>query len=174
VAQIRPYRERDAERVGQLIPSTYARFSLTFASPDELGDLLGPFQHAWSPLAAHRRADAEAIRAPTVLVATDSAEIVGVPRGRDGRLASLFVRGDHHRKGIGSALVGQFEAECLRRGAPVIRVAATLYAVPFYSALGYLRTTGVRNGWSFEGGGLRHQPMKRVLGGRGPAAAPEK
>ncbi len=45
----------------------------------------------------------------------------------------------------------------------MIRVAATLYAVPFYAALGYHRTTGVRNGRSFEGTGLRYQPMKKAL-----------
>jgi GNAT superfamily N-acetyltransferase len=86
-----------------------------------------------------------------------------VLRGRKERLASLFVRGDHHRQGIGRRLVEQFEQECMRQGATVIRVAATLYAIPFYTALGYQRTTGVRNGWSFEGTGLKYQPMKKVL-----------
>jgi putative acetyltransferase len=160
---IRPYRESDAERVGQLIASTYSQFNLSFASPDELGELLGPFRHAWSGEPGHRDAIAQAIRAPTVLVAEEDGEIVGVLRGRNGRLASLFVRGDHHRMGIGRRLVGQFEDECIRQGAMVVRVAATLYAVPFYAALGYRRTTGVRNGWSFEGRGLRYQPMKKVL-----------
>jgi len=31
--------------------------------------------------------------------------------------------------------------------------------------LGYRRTTGIRNGWSFEGAGLQYQPMKKVLAG---------
>jgi len=88
-----------------------------------------------------------------------------VLRGRKERLASLFVREDHHRRGIGRRLVEQFEQECLRQEATVIRVAATLYAIPFYAALGYRKTTGVRNGWSFEGTGLQYQPMKKVLAG---------
>lgn len=91
--------------------------------------------------------------------------IVGVLRGRQERLASLFVRGDYHRQGLGRRLVAAFERACVQDGAAVIRVAATLYAIPFYTALGYQKTTGVRNGWSFEGRGLRYQPMKKVLSG---------
>ena len=108
---------------------------------------------------------ADVIRAPLVFVAEEDDEIVGVLRGRRERLASLFVRGDRHRRGIGRRLVEQFEQECVRRDVTLIRVAATLYAIPFYSALGYRRTTGIRNGWSFEGTGLRYQPMKKVLHG---------
>ena len=162
---IRPYRESDAENVGRLIADTYSRFNLSFATPEELGKLLGPFQHAWSPEPAHREAIARVIRAPLVFVAEDDGEIVGVLRGRKERLASLFVREDHHRRGIGRRLVEQFEQECLRQEATVIRVAATLYAIPFYAALGYRKTTGIRNGWSFEGTGLQYQPMKKVLAG---------
>ena len=40
---------------------------------------------------------------------------------------------------------------------------STLYAVPFYTKLGYKKTTGVRAAWSFEGTGLLYQPMKKVL-----------
>ncbi len=163
VCTIRPYRESDAERVGRLIADTYSRFNLSFASPDELAKLLGPFRHAWSAEPAHREAISQVIRAPMVFVAEEDGEIVGVLRGRRERLASLFVRGDRHRRGIGRRLVEQFEQECIRQDVTVIRVAATLYAIPFYTALGYRRTTGVRNGWSFEGRGLRYQPMKKVL-----------
>jgi predicted N-acetyltransferase YhbS len=103
------------------------------------------------------------IRAPTVFVAEEDGEIVGVLRGRKERLASLFVREDHHRQGIGRRLVEQFEQESMRQEVTVIRVAATLYAIPFYAAQGYRKTTGIRNGWSFEGTGLQYQPMKKVL-----------
>lgn len=51
----------------------------------------------------------------------------------------------------------------LQEKVTVVRVAATLYAIPFYAALGYRKTTGIRNGWSFEGHGLRYQPMKKIL-----------
>ena len=96
-------------------------------------------------------------------MAEDGGEIVGVLRGRPDRLASLFVRGDHHRQGVGRGLVERFESECLQHGATVIRVASTLYAVPFYLAMGYKRSTGIRTGWSFEGRGLMVQPMRKAL-----------
>jgi putative acetyltransferase len=162
---IRPYCESDAESVGRLIADTYSRFNLSFASSDELVKLLGPFRHAWSTEPAHREAIAQVVRAPMVLVAEEDGEIIGVLRGRKERLASLFVREDHHRRGIGRRLVEQFEQESIRQEVKEIRVAATLYAIPFYTALGYRPTTGVRNGWSFEGTGLRYQPMKKVLEG---------
>jgi len=99
-----------------------------------------------------------------VFVAENDREIVGVLRGRMVRLGSLFVRADYHRQGIGRKLVEHFEKECLREGPTVIRVAATLYAVPFYLAMGYKKSTGERIGWSFDGRGLKIQPMRKVLG----------
>lgn len=160
---IRDYQERDAPNVGRLISSTYSEFNLAFASPEQLGAFLGPFWRAESTAAAHQEAIAQVIRSEMVFVAEDEGTIVGVLRGRKDRLASLFVHGNYHRQGIGRQLVGRFEDECRRRGATVIRVAATVYAVPFYLAMGYKRSTGLRSGWSFEGRGLPVQPMRKVL-----------
>lgn len=163
MATIRSYRDADAESVGRLIADTYSAYNLSFASPEELAKLLGPFRYARSTDPVHRAAIADIIRAPVVLIAEEGGEVVGVLRGRKERLASLFVRGDCHRRGIGRALVEEFEHRSLGLGVTTIRVAATLYAIPFYSALGYHKTTGIRDGWSFEGTGLTYQPMKKVL-----------
>lgn len=160
---IRRYRESDAEDVGQLIADTYSEFNLSFAPSTERGPFLGPFQHARSPDRSHREAIAQAIRSDMVFVAEDEGEIVGVLRGRKERLASLFVRGDRHRQSIGRRLVERFEQESRQQGVTVIRVASTLYAIPFYSKMSYKRSTGVRAGWSFEGIGLKYQPMKKIL-----------
>jgi GNAT superfamily N-acetyltransferase len=160
---IRNYNRDDAVEVGILIADTYREFNLDFASPGDVPALLGPFQHARSTNEAHRQEIARTISSEIVLVAQDGADIVGVLRGRKERLGSLFVRKDHHRQGIGRRLVHQFELNCIEEGSSVIRVAATLYAVAFYTALGYKKSTGVRNGWSFEGQGLRYQPMKKVI-----------
>jgi GNAT superfamily N-acetyltransferase len=169
--KIRLYRESDANSVGKLIADTYGKFNLAFAPPEQRGLFLGPFQHARSPDKSHQEAIAQVIRSEMVFVAQDGREIVGVLRGRKGRLASLFVREDHHRQGIGRRLVRRFERECLSQGPAVIRVAATLYAIPFYTAVGYKKSTGLRFGRSFEGRGLRYQPMKKVLGPVGPGVA---
>ena len=118
---------------------------------------------------AHRAAIAEAIGAPMVLVAEEAGAIVGVLRGgrldRRGRtvLQSLFVAAGHQRRGIGRRLVTRFEQACRARGATVVKLSSTLYAVPFYQALAYKRSTGVRTGRSFQGSGLPYQPMKKTL-----------
>jgi GNAT superfamily N-acetyltransferase len=160
---IRNYSERDAPAVGILIADTYSEFNLDFADPAKLERLLGPFHHARSQDPAHRQAIVEVLRSPMMYVAEVEGAIVGVLRGREARLASLFVHQDYHRQGIGRRLVETFEAESRLVGVPVIRVAATLYAVRFYLAMGYRRSTGVRAGWSFEGQGLLYQPMRKVL-----------
>ena len=145
---IRDYRESDSTTVGSLVADTYGEFNLAFAR---------------SPESAHQEAIAQALRSTMVYVAEENGNIAGVLRGRLGRIASLFVGGNFHRRGIGRRLVGRFEDECLRRGGSVVKVASTLYAVQFYTKLGYKKTTGVRAGWSFEGTGLLYQPMKKVL-----------
>jgi GNAT superfamily N-acetyltransferase len=162
---IRDYSEADALSVGQLIADTYGEYNLDFLQPSARGPFLGPFQYAYRPDKACQEAIAQAIRSEMVIVAEDDGVIVGVLRGRKQRLASLFVRGDHHRRGIGRKLVERFEQASLEQGVKVIRVAATLYGVPFYLAMGYKRSTGVRSGWSFEGRGLPYQPMRKVLQG---------
>jgi GNAT superfamily N-acetyltransferase len=160
---IRDYCEKDAQSVGRLIADTFSEFNLGFASPAQRRAFLGPFLHARSPEQAHQEAIARVIRSEMVFVAEEAGEIVGVLRARRQRLASLFVRGDCHRQGIGRKLVEHFEEESRRQGVTVIRVAATLYGVPFYLALGYKRSTGLRSGRSFEGRGLPYQPMKKLL-----------
>ena len=102
---IRCYHESDSQAVGRLIANTYGEFNLSFAPPEERGPFLGPFRHARSPEKAHQEAIAGVVRAAMVYVAEEDGEVVGVLRGRKGRVASLFVRGDRHRQGIGRRLV---------------------------------------------------------------------
>ena len=160
---IRSYTDNDAGEVGRLIADTYSEFNLSFASPEDRALMLGPFRHAHSPEEVHRAAIAEVLRSPICLVAEAEGEIVGILRGRKERLASLFVRKDHHHQGVGRFLVARFEAESAAQGVMVIRVSSTLYAAPFYRKMGYQKSTGLRSAWSFEGHGIPVQPMKKVL-----------
>jgi 8-oxo-dGTP pyrophosphatase MutT (NUDIX family)/ribosomal protein S18 acetylase RimI-like enzyme len=163
MADIRDYREEDAPDVGRLIADTFRAFNLSYASPEEQELLLGPFRHARSPDAAHRQAIAEVIQAPMMWVAQDGDKIVGVLRGKTGRLHSLFVDGSYHGQGIGRRLVTHFEQACLQQGATAITLGASLYAIPFYTRLGYKKSTGVRSGPCFDGRDFPTQPMKKVL-----------
>jgi GNAT superfamily N-acetyltransferase len=161
---IRSYDEKtDSQAVGVLIAETYRAYNLNFASPDEQLKLLGPFRYAGSTDIVQQEAITRVLKTEMIFVAEDGDQIVGVLRCKPGRLQSLFVRGDHHHQGIGRGLVEHCEQWCLSRGSKEIRLAATLYAVPFYQAVGYKKTTGVRNGWSFDGQGLRYQPMKKHI-----------
>ena len=161
--KIRHYKENNSEEAGRLIADTYAEFNLSFASSDDRDLMLGPFRHARSPVSEHQQAITDILRSPIFLVAETKDQIVGVLRGRKERLASLFVRKDFHHQSIGRQLVETFETAMWVQNVSVIRVAATLYAVPFYSKLGYKKSTGVRASWSFGGYGLPYQPMKKIL-----------
>jgi GNAT superfamily N-acetyltransferase len=164
---IREYlEERDAPAVGRLIADTFSEFNLTFAPTEERNLHLGPFQYARSLEAGHQTEIARLIRAEMVYVAEEEGEIVGMLRGNlhgYGRLLSLYVRGEYQWRGIGRKLVERFEQDCLWEGVRQVRLASTLYAVPFYLKLGYKRSTGVRTGFGFEGRGLVYQPMKKNL-----------
>ena len=140
---IREYTENDAESVGKLIAETYSQFNLAHLSPDELKLALGPFQYAWSDDHTHKEKIASMIRSE--------------------RLASLFVRSDYQRQGVARKLVERFEQECQQYAPMVIRLSATVYAVPFYIQMAYKKSTGLRSGWSFDYHGLPIQPMRKVL-----------
>ena len=160
---IRRYRDADAEGIGTLIADTFGDYNLDFLLTEERGPYLGPFRHARSPEKAHKEAIAQIIEAEMMLVAEDDGEIVGVLRGKPGRLQSLFVRGDHHRQGIGRKLVDLFEAECLGAGAMEVHLAASLHAVPFYTKVGYKKAAGVQSMDCFEGKDFPYQPMRKFL-----------
>lgn len=161
--RIRRFRTTDAREVGRLIADTFREFNLAYAPPDEQEKLLGPFRHARSRRAERQAEIERLIRAPWVLVAVDEGRIVGVLRGSPGRLHSLFVRKQAHRRGIGRRLMDAFERECRRAGVDTITMQSSLYAVPFYQALGYRRSTGVRTGPCFDGVDFPYQPMKKIL-----------
>jgi len=166
---IRPYQESDAQNVGVLIADTYGKYNLSEFSSAQRDEMLGPFLYARSEEESHRKAIADVLHAPTVLVAELDGRVVGVLRGGRvdslGRtvLQSLFVSGSHHRQGVGRQLVERFEQEYILRGVTVFKLLATMEAVPFYLEMSYRKSTGARSIHSFEGRGLTSQPMKKVL-----------
>jgi GNAT superfamily N-acetyltransferase len=161
--KIRNYSDDDASAVGRLIAQTFRTYNLSHAELEEQERLLGPFRHAFSDDPAHREGIRNILKSPMLYVAEEEGEIVGVLRGRENVLASLFVRGDHHGKGIGRKLVEHFERESRAQGVTWIRVASTLLAVSFYQAMGYKKTTGIRPCPTFDGTDFKQQPMRKVL-----------
>lgn len=160
---IRRCRESELLAVARLIADTYRDYNLTFAVPEERDQYLGPFRQAYSGDLQQIESLSTRMRAGIILVADDKDEIVGVVRGEKEKLSSLFVRGDHHRRGIGRSLVEAFEQECASQGSEVIRLTATLFAVPFYVKMGYKKSTGARPWRAYGGEGMIVQPMKKRL-----------
>ena len=160
---IRDYRKSDAVEVGLLIKDTYREFNLNFVDQEDLPDFLGPFAFAGDEDPAHQMMIENLIHSEFVYLAEVEGKIAGVLRGRMDRLGSLFVQPAYHHQGIGRCLVEHFEDEVRDRKGSVIRVASSLYAVPFYLKMGYKKSTGIRNSWSFQGYGLPIQPMRKVL-----------
>jgi N-acetylglutamate synthase-like GNAT family acetyltransferase len=158
---IRVATQADVPAIGRLIATTYRTYNLSHADPQEQDRLLGPFRHAFSDDPEHQEAILGVVTSPMLYVAVEDGRIVGVLRGRKNVLASLFVDGTYHRRGVGRKLVERFEKDSRKLGVDWIRVAATLYAVPFYQSMGYKKTTGVRTCLSFEGTDLKQQPMKK-------------
>lgn len=72
-------------------------------------------------------------------------------------ISLLFVDGEYHRRGIGTALVKKAASDCKRLdpSVDVLTVNASPYGVPFYKALGFVPT-----GEMTEEDGMRFMPMK--------------
>lgn len=82
-------------------------------------------------------------------------ELLGVIVTKDNRrhIVAFFVRGRHHKKGIGKALFGYVVSS--RKGNRTITVNAAPYATEIYHRLGFTDTDAMK-----EDGGLKYTPMK--------------
>lgn len=92
-------------------------------------------------------------------LAMDKNKVVGVVRWGKEYCTNLFVDGDYQRQGIAWKLMEAYENNCKKLWAKIIKLRATQYAVPFYAAYGFKKTTWLR---SYKGRALV-QPMKKVL-----------
>jgi len=145
----------NAPVIAALIYQTYRRFNRKEADKRPFFDYLANFDcsiHSSDALA-------EKFKKLNINFAAFSGEkMVGIIRGRNNRLINLFVAGDFHKQGVGRKLVGLFEHQAKREGSKFIKLRSSLYAVGFYTRLGYKKTTGVRLFHS-----LKVQPMKKII-----------
>ena len=155
MVKIRKFRKRDITEVAKLVHSTYKRFCAKDATHEANQRYLDQYDVKKKGI---RELEREFLRTKVAFVAIADNKIVGVIRGGMERIGNLFVDSDYQRKGIANELVGKFEKEVKRLGVAVIKITASLYAVPFYLAVGYKKTTGIRNHK-----GIKVQPMKKVL-----------
>lgn len=91
-------------------------------------------------------------------IAEDNGKIIGVIRGSELRIGSLFVDEKYHKKGIARKLLKKFEKEAEKYCSRKIKVRASLYSIEFYKKAGYKKSTGIKKGI-----GLNFQPMIKKL-----------
>ena len=96
---------------------------------------------------------------PLKLVAEDNGKIIGILRGFDNKIVSLFVDKKYHKKGVGKKLYNKAE-KVIKKNHKIIKIKSSLYAVPFYKKLGFKNTTGIR---SLKKLPIKFQPMKKLL-----------
>jgi GNAT superfamily N-acetyltransferase len=149
---IRRFRASDTKAVVQMISETFTRFNAPDATPEGARWFLESLKNT-------HNIRTRFLQSPICYVACRGSRIVGMVRGRTTTgLNTLFVDGRYHGKGIGRRLVERFERDAAKTGTKVIKLGATMHAVPFYTRMGFKKTTGVRNHH-----GIKVQPMKKAL-----------
>ena len=152
--RIRSIEPKDIEPACHLIRETYRDFNYKEGTVDATNEYL----EAYNPDLNFDNLKKLFRRTPICYVAIQKNEVIGIVRGFYGHLVNLFVDGRHHRKGIGRKLLDQFERRCQEDGQVLIKTNISIFAIPFYEANGYKKTTGIRNQK-----GLKIQPMRKRL-----------
>ena len=152
--RIRNYREKDLYQSASLVSETFCKFN----SKDNPSDVSRDYAAYYDPSInlddIRKRFEDTAL----FFVAEKNRQIVGLLRAIENRIVNLFVHESFHRQGIGKRLIHRYERECKKRGYQKIVLRSQIYAIPFYLACGYKKTTGIRNKY-----GLIIQPMKKQL-----------
>ncbi|MBT4849731.1 GNAT family N-acetyltransferase [Candidatus Parcubacteria bacterium] len=155
MVKIRQFKKADTKDVARLISHTYAKFNKTEGSKKAIQDYIDRVDPKKNDL---KNLEENFLNSAFIYVAVYKNKIVGMVRGRKNRGTNLFVDGTYHKMGIGRQLMQKFETSVKKIGSKEIRIRASLYAVPFYTKVGYKKTTGVR---TFHG--LKIQPMKKLI-----------
>ncbi len=154
--RIRKYKVNDLYQAALLVSETFRKFNFKDNRPDASEDYAAFYDPAVNLDNIYKRFKDTSF----FFIAEENNQIVGVLRAFENRVVNLFVHENFHRKGIGQKLLHRYERECKRQRYREIVLRSQLYAVPFYKACGYKKTTGIRNKF-----GLTIQPMKKKLVG---------
>lgn len=145
----------EVNEAASLISKTFRKFNYNDGRVEAVQDYID----FYDPTINEERIQKGFRRTPICFIAVNESHIIGMIRGYEYRLINLFVDEHHHRKRIGTDLLKRYEKKCLGKGSKEVKVRASLYAVPFYKANGYKKTTGLRNL-----AGLTIQPMIKKIG----------
>jgi len=146
---------KNSPLIANLVYKTYQNFNKHEADKKSLSNYLSRFDNATNS------ADSLAKRFKWSNInfgAFSGKKLIGIIRGKSNRIINLFVAGDFHNQGVGERLINLFERQAKKEKSKLIKIRSSLYAVGFYSKMGYKKTTGVR-----LCKGLREQPMKKEI-----------
>lgn len=135
---IRPSTLVDKAAIGEMAYACYGTLLADHYAPEVLKLALPHMSHVPDGL----------VRSGTYLVAVEDDVIFGAcgwtdgPRGAE--LRKLAVHPDHLRQGIARQLLGRVHASAKAAGHERISTVASLNAVPFYRALGYIEKAWIK------------------------------
>ncbi len=125
---IRPAREADAEAISRVIVQTLRLSNAADYPPQVIERVAANF-------------DAAGVRglleSRQVFVALDDERVVATASLASDVVRSVFVLPEMQGRGVGKALMRYIEGVARAAGVQLLRVPASLTAVPFYAALGY-------------------------------------
>ena len=139
--KIRKYRAKDLYQTALLVSETFRSFNFKDNPPDASEDYACYYDPSINLEDIRKRFEDTSL----FFVAEENRQIVGMIRAIENRIVNLFVHENFHRQGIGKRLIHGYERECMKRGYQTIVLRSQIYAVPFYQACGYKKTTGIRN-----------------------------
>lgn len=165
MVQIRPYTNRDAHAVSQVIRTTMRISNTADYPPSKIQPLIDYFSPQKVDLLNQARICLVAECTPAARDNTDTdgaIELVGTIGLEEGELVTFFVLPDYQGRGIGRMLLGAIEKLATAQGVKTLRVASSLTAERFYTRHGYRRCAQ-----PFEGTAGLQIPMRKTLNATG-------
>lgn len=150
----------DAQAIWAVHRASVLGLSAQEYTPDQIA--------AWVDVSPDEFRDAMTARGELFFVAEAAGEVVGFAAVRGEEARAVYVRPDAVRRGIGTRLLDAVEREVRSRGGGAVSCEASLNAVPFYEANGYV--AGERHVRVVRGAGLPSVRMSKDLRAGLPAA----
>jgi len=152
--KIRKFTKKDTANTALLMVKVYKKFNQGEATKKGLQEYVDSVHpDKVPPEKLYKK-----LHKPVAYVVTDNDKIVGIIRGTPDRINSLFVDGKYQKQGIGKKLVEFFVRVAKKQNVQFIKVRSSVFAVSFYEAMGFKKTTGLR-----QPHGMKMYNMKKVL-----------
>ena len=152
--KIREYNDSDLRQAASLISETFRKYNYKDNQPESSEEYAEYYGSKLNIDDINKRFKDSS----PFFVAELDGQVVGVLRAEKNRIVNLFVKEGYQRRGIGKMLFKKYEYECKKLGYQEIVLRSQLHAIPFYQAIQFKKTTGIRHKH-----GLKIQPMKKKL-----------